>query len=199
MELFERLLVQVVGFMWGPPLVVLLLGGGLVLTVMSRLLPLTGLRHAFDILRGRFDRSDDPGDITHFQALSTALSSTIGLGNIGGVALAITQCGPGAVFWMWVAALVGMTTKFFTCTLAIMYRGTDSAGQLQGGPMYFIEQGLGPRFRPLAMMFAGCGLLGCLPIFQANQVGGPSLQRTDDGKIANALGSHLDNGTGGER
>ncbi len=170
MALFEWVLERVVGFVWGTPLVVLLLGGGLVLTVCSRMLPLLGLRHALDILRGRYDRRDDPGEISHFQALTTALSSTIGLGNIGGVAIAISQGGPGAVLWMWVAALVGMTTKFFTCTLAIMYRSRDAAGELQGGPMYVIEQGLGSAFKPLAVMFAGCGLIGCLPIFQANQI-----------------------------
>src|SRR5690606_29081645 len=95
------------------------------------------------ILRGRYDDPSDPGEISHFQALAMALSSTIGLGNIGGVAIAISQGGPGAVFWMWVAAVVGMGTKFFSCTLAVLYRGEDSEGNLQGGPMYYIEYGLG--------------------------------------------------------
>ncbi len=171
-DLIDRALSTAVGYAWGPPLIVLLLGGGLYLTIRSRFLPFFGARHALDILRGRFDRADDPGQITHFQALSTALSSTIGLGNIGGVAIAITQGGPGAVFWMWMAALVGMATKFFTCTLAIMYRGPDSLGVIQGGPMYFIEHGLGRRFRALAILFSACGLVGCLSIFQTNQVAG---------------------------
>jgi AGCS family alanine or glycine:cation symporter len=92
------------------------------------------------------------------------------LGNIGGVAIAITQGGPGALFWMWVAAVVGMATKFFTCSLAVMYRGKDSAGQIQGGPMYYIEVGLGRRFRPLAVLFSLCGVIGCLSLFQANQM-----------------------------
>jgi AGCS family alanine or glycine:cation symporter len=170
METIERYLQEIVGLAWGLPLVILLMGGGLVLTLGSRLLPLFGLRHAYHILRGRYDSPDDPGDINHFQALTTALSSTIGLGNIGGVAIAITQGGPGAVFWMWLAAFVGMATKYFTCTLAVMYRGKDSAGAVQGGPMYYIEQGLGRRFKPLAMMFAFCGMVGCLPIFQTNQM-----------------------------
>jgi len=170
METIHRALDAAVGFLWGPPLLVLLLGGGLYLTILSRFLPFFGARHAFDVLRGRFDRSDDPGQISHFQALTTALSSTIGLGNIGGVAIAITQGGPGAVFWMWMAALVGMATKFFTCTLAVMYRGPDSRGEIQGGPMYTIEVGLGRRFRPLAILFSACGLVGCLGIFQSNQV-----------------------------
>lgn len=170
MEIIEAALQEAVALAWGPPLVVLLMGGGLVLTIWSRGLPIFGLRHAYHILRGKFDKPDDPGDINHFQALSTALSSTIGLGNIGGVAIAITQGGPGAVFWMWLAAFVGMATKFFTCTLAVMYRGRDSEGHVQGGPMYYIEQGLGRRFKPLAIMFAFCGMIGTLPIFQTNQM-----------------------------
>ena len=155
---------------WGTPLLLLLLGSGLLLTFYSRLLPFRGVAHAIEILRGKYDRKDDPGQITHFQALSTALSSTIGLGNIGGVAIAITQGGPGAVFWMWVAALVGMATKFFTCTLAVLYRGRDSRGEVQGGPMYYIEVGLGKRWRPLAVFFSVFGMIGCLATFQTNQL-----------------------------
>lgn len=155
---------------WGLPLLVLLVGGGLLLTLYSRLVPFSHLRHAVELLLGRHDDGDAPGEISHFQALSTALASTIGMGNIGGVAIAITQGGPGAVFWMWVAALVGMATKFFTCTLAVLYRGRDSAGQLQGGPMYTIEVGLGRRWRPLAVLFAVFGMIGCLALFQANQM-----------------------------
>ena len=170
METIEHVLQVTVDIVWGPPLLVLLLLGGLYLTLLSRFLPFRGAGHAVDVLRGRYDREDDPGQITHFQALSTALSATIGLGNIGGVAIAITQGGPGAVFWMWMAAIVGMATKFFTCTLAVMYRGRDSAGTLQGGPMYYIEAGLGRRFRGLAILFSICGMIGCLGMFQANQV-----------------------------
>ncbi len=170
METAERFLQIAVDLAWGPPLLALLLLGGLYLTLLSRFMPFFGARHAIDVLRGRYDRQGDPGQISHFQALSTALSATIGLGNIGGVAIAITQGGPGAVFWMWMAAIVGMATKFFTCTLAVMYRGRDSAGKLQGGPMYYIEAGLGRRFRALAILFSICGMIGCLGMFQANQV-----------------------------
>ncbi len=170
MNTVEHALQVAVDLAWGPPLLVLLLLGGLYLTLLSRFLPFSGARHAVDVLRGRYDRQGDPGQISHFQALSTALSATIGLGNIGGVAIAITQGGPGAVFWMWMAAIVGMATKFFTCTLAVMYRGRDSAGELQGGPMYYIEAGLGRHFRFLAVLFSICGMIGCLGMFQANQV-----------------------------
>ena len=170
MDRINHFLATAVDVAWGPPLVVLVVGGGLALSLYARFLPLRKAGHAIRILRGEFDDENDPGQISHLQALSTALASTIGLGNIGGVAVAITQGGPGAVFWMWVAALVGMATKFFTCTLAVMYRGRDSLGQLQGGPMYYIEEGMGKRFRILAVIFASCGLVGCLPMFQSNQM-----------------------------
>ncbi len=128
------------------------------------------LGHTIQILLGRYDNIKDPGQINHFQALSSALSATIGMGNIAGVAIAITTGGPGAIFWMWVAGAVGMATKFFTCTLSCMYRKKDEDGVVQGGPMYFIEVGLGKHFKPLAMMFAFCGMFGCLAIFQSNQL-----------------------------
>ena len=170
METLDRWLLVAVDLAWGWPLVVLLVGGGLYLLLRVRFLPLTHGRHVLELLRGRYDHEDDPGQITHFQALSTALSSTIGMGNIGGVAIAITQGGPGAVFWMWVAATVGMATKFFTCTLAVLYRGEDSRGTIQGGPMYFIEHGLGRKWRFLAIFFSICGMIGCLAMFQTNQM-----------------------------
>ncbi len=170
MGALDTLFSELVDYAWGMPLIVVLLGGGFALLALSRFLPFLGLRHAIDILRGKFDHEDDPGDITHFQALATALSSTIGMGNIAGVAVAITQGGPGAVFWMWMAAIVGMATKFFTCTLAVMYRGTDSLGAVQGGPMYYIEVGLGKKWRFLAILFSVCGMIGCLAMFQTNQM-----------------------------
>jgi AGCS family alanine or glycine:cation symporter len=166
----DRALAHAVDLAWGPPLLVLLVFGGLALTLYSRFLPFRALSHAIAILRGRYDDPSDPGEISHFQALAMALSSTIGLGNIGGVAIAISQGGPGAVFWMWVAAVVGMGTKFFSCTLAVLYRGEDSEGNLQGGPMYYIEYGLGRRWRFLAILFSVCGMVGCLAMFQANQM-----------------------------
>ena len=170
MDTLDRLLAVVVDYAWGPPLVLLLTGGGALLLAYSRFLPFRFLGHSIALLRGRHSNSGDPGEISHFQALSTALAATVGMGNIGGVAIAITQGGPGALFWMWVAAVVGMATKFFSCSLAVMYRGRDSLGRLQGGPMYYIERGLGRKYRPLAVMFSACGMVGCLGLFQANQV-----------------------------
>tara|TARA_R110000868_G_scaffold408293_7_gene691062 strand:- start:11671 stop:13005 length:1335 start_codon:yes stop_codon:yes gene_type:complete len=156
--------------MWGTPLVVLLCGGGIYFMIYSRMTPYRYFGHAVNILRGKYDDPDDPGDINHFEALSSALAATIGLGNISGVAVAIAAGGPGAVFWMWMSALVGIATKFFTCTLSIMYRGKDSNGDIQGGTMYMIVEGLGKKWKPLAVVFAVAGMFGALPVFQANQL-----------------------------
>ena len=156
--------------MWGTPLVVLLVGGGLYFLIYSRFIPYRYFWHAIEVLRGKYDDPDDPGDISHFEALASALAATVGMGNISGVAVAIAVGGPGAVFWMWISAIVGMATKFFTCTLSVMYRGYDSDGHLQGGTMYIITEGLGQKWKPLAGLFAVAGLFGPLPIFQANQV-----------------------------
>ena len=178
MEFIEQALSAFSSFMWGMPLVILLVGGGLFFLIYSRFAPFKYFKHALDILRGKYDNPDDPGDITHFEALSSALAATVGMGNISGVAVAIFMGGPGALFWMWVSAFVGMATKFFTCSLSIMYRGEDSEGKVQGGPMYIIREGLKKKwggswtylFKPLAGLFALAGIFGPLPIFQANQL-----------------------------
>ena len=138
--------------------------------VYSRFLPYQYFGHAINILRGKYQNPDDPGEISPFQALSGALAATVGMGNISGVAVAIATGGPGAVFWMSVSALVGIATKFFTCTLAVMYRGKDSEGNIQGGPMYVIVEGLGKKWKPLAIFFCVAGFFGATPIFQANQL-----------------------------
>ena len=156
--------------MWGLPLLLLLIGGGIYFLVRSKGISFRYIYHAVNILRGKYDKAEDQGEISHFQALSTALASTIGMGNIAGVAVAISIGGPGAIFWMWISALIGMCTKFFTCSLSIMYRGKDSKGELQGGPMYFIMEGLGAKWKPLAIVFSLAGLIGSLPIFNVNQL-----------------------------
>jgi len=166
----ERLITGFSDLAWGTPLLVLLLGGGLFFLLYSRLLPFRYFSHAIAILRGKYDDPDEPGQINHYQALSTALAATVGMGNITGVALAITMGGPGAIFWMWVSALLGVSTKYFTCTLAVMYRGRDSKGELQGGPMYVIVEGLGRNWKPLAIFFSLMGMIGVLPMFQVNQL-----------------------------
>lgn len=170
MEQLNQFLSDFSSFVWGLPLLILLIGGGLYLLILSGFLPFRFIGHAIQVLRGKYDDPNDPGQISHFQALTTALSATVGMGNIAGVAVAISIGGPGAVFWMWISAIIGMSTKFYTSTLAIMYRGKDSNGELQGGPMYFITEGLGKRWKPLAIMFSICGLIGALPVFNVNQL-----------------------------
>ena len=170
MQQLDQFLSDFSSLAWGLPLLVLLIGGGVYLLVLSRFLPFRYFGHAIQVLRGKYDNPDDPGQISHFQALATALSATVGMGNIAGVAVAISIGGPGAVFWMWISAIIGMTTKFFTSTLAIMYRGKDSTGNVQGGPMYFIIEGLGKSWKPLAVFFSICGLVGALPVFNVNQL-----------------------------
>ena len=169
-EQFQSFAIAFSQYAWGPWLLVLLLGGGSFFLFYSGFTPFRYFSHAAALLMGRYDSQDDPGEISHFQALSSALAGTVGMGNIGGVALAITVGGPGAIFWMWMTAIVGIATKFFTCSLAVMYRGRDSNGDLQGGPMYVIREALSPKYRILGLMFAFFGLIGCLPAFQANQL-----------------------------
>ncbi|MBL7856442.1 MAG: alanine:cation symporter family protein [Cyclobacteriaceae bacterium] len=154
---------------WTPVLFLLILGG-LFFFLYSRFIQYKYFGHAISILRGKYNNPNDPGQINAYQALSTALASTVGMGNIAGVAAAISIGGPGALFWMWVTAFVGMSTNFFTSTLSVMYRGKDSAGVIQGGPMYVIREALDKKWFPLAILFSVCAMVGCLPIFQANQL-----------------------------
>ncbi len=170
MEHLDNFISKIASFAWGLPLLIILIGGGVYLLIRIRFLPFLYLGHAIAILRGKYDNENDAGEITHFQALTTALSATVGMGNIAGVAVAIALGGPGAVFWMWVSAVIGMSTKFFTASLAIMYRGKDSEGKIQGGPMYFIVEGLGEKWMALAVLFSIAGLVGALPVFNVNQL-----------------------------
>ncbi len=149
-------------------MVILLLGTGLYLTVRTGFVQITKLGHGFGVTSGKYDDPDDPGDVSHFQALTTALSATVGIGNIAGVAMAIHWGGPGALFWMWVTAFLGMATKFSEVTLAQKYRITDEVGTVAGGPMYYIERGLGPAWKPMAVFFAV--MLGFTAFFTGNAV-----------------------------
>ena len=160
-----------------PLIVVVLLFGGVYYSFYFGWISLRGVRHSIDVIRGRYDNPDDPGEITHFQALTSALSATVGLGNIAGVAIAVSLGGPGAIFWMVLTALVGMSSKLASCTLALMYRRVHPDGHISGGPMYYLENGLGSlglgEFgRTLAVIFAFLtvgGSLGGGNMFQANQ------------------------------
>ena len=167
--MIEQAIINFSNWLWGFPLLILLMGGGLFFLIYSGFVPYRYFFHAVTILRGKYSLSG-PGQLTPYQAVSTALASTVGMGNIAGVAVAIAVGGPGAIFWMWVSAVVGMATNFFTCLLASMYRGRDSNGEIQGGPMYVITEGLGKKWRPLAVLFSFCCLFGALPVFQANQL-----------------------------
>ncbi|MFC3881367.1 alanine/glycine:cation symporter family protein [Algoriphagus namhaensis] len=164
------LIISFANWIWGTPMLILLMGGGIILLVHSGFIPFTKIGHAISLLRGKYDDSNIPGQITSFQALSSAIAATVGLGNISGVAIAITMGGPGAIFWMWISAFVGMATKFYTCSLAIMFKGKDSSGEVQGGPMYVIEEGLGKKWKFLSYIFCIAGVIGLLAIFQANQL-----------------------------
>jgi AGCS family alanine or glycine:cation symporter len=154
------------------PLVVLaLLGTGVFLTLRLGFVQVRRLGHGVMVATGRYDDPNDPGDVSHFQALSTALSATVGIGNIGGVAIAIHWGGPGALFWMWMTALVGMATKYAEVVLAQAYRKVEAeegGNTVAGGPMYYIERGLGPRWRPLALFFAT--MLGLTALLTGNGV-----------------------------
>ena len=137
-----------------PLLMVILLSTGLFVTLRLAFVQVRGFRHAIDITRGKYDNPDDEGDLKHYQALTTALSATVGIGNIAGVAIAIRLGGPGALFWMWVTAFFGMALKYVECTLALMHRRVNKDGSVSGGPMYYIELGMGSKWKWLATAFA---------------------------------------------
>ena len=141
------------------PLTITLIGTGLFVTLSLGFIQIKRLKHSFQVVLGKYDNPDDEGDVTHFQALSAALSATIGIGNIAGVAIAIRLGGPGALFWMWVTALLGMALKYAECTLSHRYRVINEDGSASGGPMYYIEKGLGPKWKSLAVFFASCAVI----------------------------------------
>ena len=169
MESFNKLVADTAGYVWWP-ILFLIIGGGVFFLVYSRFVQYRYFLHAIHVLRGKYDDPNAPGQISSYKALSTALASTVGMGNLAGVAAAIALGGPGALFWMWVTSFIGMSTNFFTSTLASMYRGKDSEDQLQGGPMYVIREKLSKGWQPLAVLFCVCCMVGALPIFQANQL-----------------------------
>ncbi|HEU4464016.1 MAG TPA: sodium:alanine symporter family protein [Gemmatimonadota bacterium] len=186
METFERIVEFLDGIVWGtgfrfggellPIVVIALIGTGVWLTLYLGFVQLRRLGHGFAVTSGKYDDPDEPGDVSHFQALTTALSATVGIGNIAGVAIAIHWGGPGALFWMWVTAFLGMATKFTEVTLAQHYRSvtapdqdpTKWEGTVAGGPMYYIERGLGPKWRPMAILFAV--LLGTTAFMTGNAI-----------------------------
>lgn len=169
METFNSLMESFNGIVWGPPMMVLLLGVGFFLTVGLRFLSLLKIGYGFKQLFKKRSGEAEEGDVSPFAALMTALSSTVGTGNIAGVAAAIAIGGPGAVFWMWVTAILGTATKFSEGVLAVRYREIDANGNRVGGPMYYIKNGLGPKFMWLAVAFALFGIIGSLSTGNAVQ------------------------------
>jgi amino acid carrier protein len=163
---------QIAGLLWGNPLtLLLLLGTSLYLTLRLGLIQLRGFRHATQLVGGRYNDPSHQGEVSHFQALATALSATVGTGNIAGVATAITLGGPGALFWMWMTAFFGMATKFTECTLALKFREVAPDGTVAGGPMYTLLHGL--KMRRMAVLFAAFALVASFGIgnmVQANSV-----------------------------
>jgi len=157
-----------------PIMVLLLLGTGVFLTLRLGFIQVRRLGHGFKVTTGAYDDPDEPGDVSHFQALTTALSATVGIGNIAGVAIAIHWGGPGALFWMWVTAALGMATKYTEVTLAQKYRNVEAThghaweGTVSGGPMYYIEKGLGPKWKWMAVLFAS--LLGLTAFLTGNAI-----------------------------
>ena len=148
---------QIDSFVWGPPLLMLLVGTGIWLTVRLGVLQVVRLPRALTLIFT--SKNDGSGDVNSFQSLMTALAATVGTGNIVGVATALKAGGPGALFWMWLAAFFGMATKYAEGLLAVKYRSVDKNGNIAGGPMYYIEKGLGEKYRPLAVLFALFGVL----------------------------------------
>ncbi len=133
-----------------PIVLLVLIFGGFFFTLRFGFVNVRMFRHSIDVLRGRYDHPEDDGEVTHFQALTSALSATVGLGNIGGVAAAIAMGGPGAIFWMWMSAFLGMSMKFTSCSLAQYYRRVKPDGSVLGGPMIYLEEGIKDRYPSLA-------------------------------------------------
>jgi AGCS family alanine or glycine:cation symporter len=169
MELLTEWLGKVEGFVWGWTMIALLVGTGLYLTARLLFVQVRHLGHAIACVRGKYDQPGEDGDVSHFKARATALSATIGTGNIAGVATAIVLGGPGAIFWMWVTAIVGMATKYTSCTLAVMYRRIHEDGSASGGPMHFLSLGL--KHKPLgAFLGASFALFGIGASFGAGNM-----------------------------
>jgi len=171
MEQFKAFLEVLNSWAWGPVTIILLVGTGLYLTIRLKFIQVRGFPHSINCISGKYDNPEEEGDVSHFQALCSALSATIGTGNIAGVATAIALGGPGAIFWMWVTAFVGMATKFTCCTLSLKYRVIHPDGSASGGPMYYLEKGM--KLKWLGVLFALFGMIASFGIgnmVQANSV-----------------------------
>lgn len=170
---FETITAHFVELVWGLPLVIALVGSGIIFSIYFRFPQIFLFKEAIQIIKGKFDSRQSPGEISHFQALTAALSATVGLGNIAGVAVALSLGGPGAIFWLWVAGFIGMCTKFVEVTLSVRYREISPSGQVHGGPMYVIKNALPSKYGFLGFLYAGFAVLSSLGagnMFQSNQM-----------------------------
>ena len=186
MDTLNGVMTELNAILWHDVVLWLLLGTGVIFTLWSGFSQIQALTHGTHVLRGRYDDPDDPGAINHFQALSAALSATVGLGNIGGVALAIALGGPGAVFWMWVVGFFGMTIKLTEVTLSMLYRNTDDPDNPHGGPMWVVSKGaalVSPRLAPLGKAIGG---VFCITLLVSTATGGNMFQAWNVAEITHA-------------
>ncbi len=184
----QQMLDTISGIVWGPVTICMLVGTGILITLLVRVIQLRWFAYAWGLISGRYDNPEDEGEVTHFQALSAALSATIGTGNIAGVGTAIALGGPGAVFWMWVTAFFGMGLKYAECTLALRYRTIHADGTVGAGPMYYLEHGLGQKWLGILFaLFAAIASFGIGNMVQANSVAEPVLTYFGIPKIVTGL------------
>lgn len=184
----ENLLNSISSIVWGPVTIIMLVGTGIFLTLLMRCIQVSKFFYGIYLVTGKFDNPEDKGEITHFQALSAALSATIGTGNIAGVGTAIALGGPGAVFWMWVTAFFGMGLKYGECLLSLKYRTIHEDGSISAGPMYYLEKGLGQKWLGLLFaFFAAIASFGIGNMVQANSVAEPVLTYFGIPKIVTGL------------
>ncbi len=184
----QPLLNSINSIVWGPVTIILLMGSGIFLSIILRGIQIRKIFYSLKLLSGHFDNPDDAGEITHFQALSAALSATIGTGNIAGVATAIALGGPGAIFWMWITAIFGMALKYAECLLSLKYRIIHENGAVGAGPMYYLEHGLGQRYLGILFaIFAVIASFGIGNMTQANSVAEPMLAYFGIPKIVTGL------------
>lgn len=183
-----ELLGTISGFVWGLPTIILLVGTGILITLMMKFIQFRHFIYAWKLISGKYDNPEDEGEVTHFQALSTALSATIGTGNIAGVGTAVAIGGPGAVFWMWVTAVFGMGLKYAECLLSLNFRTIHKDGTTGGGPMYYLEYGLKQKWLGIAFaIFAAISAFGIGNMVQANSVAEPLLDTFGIPKVVTGM------------
>jgi AGCS family alanine or glycine:cation symporter len=174
MQEYHQIIQEISSLLWGLPTIFLLVGAGLFISLATAFIQLRKFGYSLSLITGKFDNPDDPGEISHFQALTASLSATIGVGNIAGVGTAIAMGGPGAIVWMWVTAILGMGLKYGECLLSLKYRVINKNGSVAAGPMYYLERGLKQKWLAILFaLFAAIASLGIGNMVQANSVAEP--------------------------